>query len=164
MMLVILFSLRTIELLQIGVATHFQVTPLFSMRTELLASLQSCCNVDAAWCKWALILWSVNCFGVESEYHGSKLFTGRSSCLAWTISFGNQKQYYHNPEVRKSKMAGKGSYSDIRTDLESPGNSSVLSMVNVHTENFYFWNCWASVDQCFRFFSRFNHSPVSAQT
>ena len=40
------------EPLQIGVATHFQVTPLFSMRTELLASSQSCRSIDAdAQCK-----------------------------------------------------------------------------------------------------------------
>ena len=41
--------------LQNGVATHFQASPLISMRTELLASSQSCRSVDAdAWCKWAL--------------------------------------------------------------------------------------------------------------
>ena len=50
--LVILLSLKTMELLQIGVATHFQASPLFSMRTELLAPSQNCCNVDAdVWCK-----------------------------------------------------------------------------------------------------------------
>ena len=43
------------ESLQIGVATHFRVIPLFSMRTVSLASLQSCCNIDTDfWCKWAL--------------------------------------------------------------------------------------------------------------
>ena len=52
MILAILFSLKTV---QNGVATNFQVTPLFSMRTELLASLQSCRSIDAdAWCKWTL--------------------------------------------------------------------------------------------------------------
>ena len=45
------------ESLQNGVATHFQVTPLFSMRTELLASLQICHSTDAdVWCKQALKL------------------------------------------------------------------------------------------------------------
>ena len=34
MMLAILFSLKTMESLQNGVATHFQATPLFSMRIE----------------------------------------------------------------------------------------------------------------------------------
>ena len=54
-MLVILSSLQTMELLKNGVATHFQVTPLFSMRTESLASLQSYCSTDAeAWCKLTL--------------------------------------------------------------------------------------------------------------
>ena len=40
------------ESLQNGVATHFQVTPLISMRPEPLASSQSCHSVDAnAQCK-----------------------------------------------------------------------------------------------------------------
>ena len=44
------------ESLQIGVATHFQMTLLFLMRTDLPASLQSCRSIDAdAWCKRALI-------------------------------------------------------------------------------------------------------------
>ena len=52
MTLAILFSLKTIEPLQNGVATHFQVTSLFSMRTELQASSQSCHSIDAdAWYK-----------------------------------------------------------------------------------------------------------------
>ena len=41
--------------LQNGVATHFQASPLISMRTESLASSQSCRSVDVdAWCKQAL--------------------------------------------------------------------------------------------------------------
>ena len=41
--------------IQNGFATHFQVTLLFSMRTESQVSLQHCCSVDAdAWCKRAL--------------------------------------------------------------------------------------------------------------
>ena len=55
MMLVILLSLKRLELLTNGIATHFRVPPLFSMRTVLLASLQSCRSVDPdAWCKQAL--------------------------------------------------------------------------------------------------------------
>ena len=55
MTLAILFSLKTMESLQNGFATHFQVTPLISMRTESLASSQSGRSVDAdAWCKRAL--------------------------------------------------------------------------------------------------------------
>ena len=55
MTLAILFLLKTMELLQNGVANHFEVTPLFSMRTVLLASSQSFCSIDAnTWCKWAL--------------------------------------------------------------------------------------------------------------
>ena len=42
MMLAIQFSLKTMELLHIGVATDFRATPLFSMRTVSLASLHSC--------------------------------------------------------------------------------------------------------------------------
>ena len=52
MMLAIVFSLKTMELIQNGIVTYFQETPLFSMRTILIASPQSCRSVDAdAWCK-----------------------------------------------------------------------------------------------------------------
>ena len=51
MILMTLFSLKTMESLQIGVATHFQVTPLLSIRTESIVSPQSCRSFDAdAWC------------------------------------------------------------------------------------------------------------------
>ena len=51
----ILFSLKEMVSLQNGLATHFRAASLFSMRTVLVASLQSCYGVDAgAWCKWAL--------------------------------------------------------------------------------------------------------------
>ena len=60
MTLVILFSLKTVESLQIGVAVHFQVTLLFSMRRELLVSSQSCRSVDTdVRCKWTI---SVNSY------------------------------------------------------------------------------------------------------
>ena len=50
MMLVILFSLKTMELLQNEVATHFQVTPLFFNEN-------TCRSIDTgAGCKWALII------------------------------------------------------------------------------------------------------------
>ena len=40
-----------------GVATNFQVTALYSMKTESLASSQSCCSIDTdAWYKQALEL------------------------------------------------------------------------------------------------------------
>ena len=55
MTLATLFSLKTLESLQNRVATHFQVTPLFSPRTELLALSQIGHSVDAdIWCKRAL--------------------------------------------------------------------------------------------------------------
>ena len=48
--------LKTMESLQNGAATHFQATPLFSMRTVFLVSLQNCCSIHAdAWCEWALM-------------------------------------------------------------------------------------------------------------
>ena len=66
MTLAILFSLKTMDSLQIGVATHLQVTPLFSMRTELLASSKSCRSIDPeAWCKRAL---TVSCFWGQFEW------------------------------------------------------------------------------------------------
>ena len=59
MTLAILFSLKTMESLQTGFATHFQATLLFSKRTVSLASSQSFCSVDAdAWCKRALTMHS----------------------------------------------------------------------------------------------------------
>ena len=55
MTLAILFSLKTMESLQNLVATHSQASLLISMRTELLASLQSGRSIDAdVWCKRAL--------------------------------------------------------------------------------------------------------------
>ena len=46
-MTVILFSLKTMESLQNGVATHFGATALFSIRPVSLASSQHCRSVDA---------------------------------------------------------------------------------------------------------------------
>ena len=57
MMLAILFSLKSVELLKNGLQPHSGVTPLFSMRTELQASSQSCRSDDAdASCKRGLIV------------------------------------------------------------------------------------------------------------
>ena len=47
-------SIVTMESFENGLQPYPVATPLFSMRTELLASSQSCCSVDAdAWCKRA---------------------------------------------------------------------------------------------------------------
>ena len=55
MTLEILFSLKIMESFKNAVATDFQVTPLFSMRTELLVSSQNRKSIDVvAWCKRAL--------------------------------------------------------------------------------------------------------------
>ena len=44
--------LKTMESLENGLQPHSLATPLFSMKTESLASLQSCRDIDAdAWCK-----------------------------------------------------------------------------------------------------------------
>ena len=54
-MTVVLFSLTTMESFENGLQPYSGATPLFSMRTELLVSLQSCCSIDAdAWFKQAL--------------------------------------------------------------------------------------------------------------
>ena len=53
MTLVILFSLKTVELFNNGLQPHSGVTPLCSMRMLLLVSSQSCCSIDA-WCKRTL--------------------------------------------------------------------------------------------------------------
>ena len=55
MMLAILFSLKSVESLENRLQPHSGATPLFSMRTKLQASWQSCRSIDAdAQCKWAL--------------------------------------------------------------------------------------------------------------
>ena len=53
MALAILFSLKTMESLQNGVATHYGATALFSIRLVSLASSQDCHRVDIK-CKRAL--------------------------------------------------------------------------------------------------------------
>ena len=54
-MLVILFSLKTVESLENGLQPQSGETPFFSINTESLASSQSCRSIDVdAWCKWAL--------------------------------------------------------------------------------------------------------------
>ena len=68
MTLATLLSLKTMELPQIGVAIHFQAAQLFSMRTVLLASSQSCRSVDADfWCKRTLRLASPTCYFLLSD-------------------------------------------------------------------------------------------------
>ena len=58
-MLAILFSLKTMELLQVGVATQLHCFP---MRTESLPSLQNCRSTDTgAWCKWTLNVIAMKC-------------------------------------------------------------------------------------------------------
>ena len=65
MILAILFLLKTTESHQNGIATHFQETLLFSLRTVSLALSQSCCCIDAdAWCKLTL---KVYLYQSESE-------------------------------------------------------------------------------------------------
>ena len=89
MILVILFSLKTVESLQNGVATHFQVTPLFSMRTELLALSQNCSSVDAnVWCKRALgVSITGGNIGVVISLHlksSMELLPSKLSFFKWT--------------------------------------------------------------------------------
>ena len=53
--LAILFSLKTMELLENGLQLQCGATSLSSRRTELLVLSQSCRNIDAeAWYEWAL--------------------------------------------------------------------------------------------------------------
>ena len=55
MMLAMTLSLKSVESLENGLQSHSGANPLFSMRTELQVSSQSCRRVDADdWCKWAL--------------------------------------------------------------------------------------------------------------
>ena len=69
MTLAILFSLKSVESLENRLQPHSGVTPLFSMRMELQASLQSCHSIDAdAWCKWALMLSMSNISKSFSRY------------------------------------------------------------------------------------------------
>ena len=48
--LAILFSLKTMEVLENGLQPQSGMTSLFSMRTVSLVSSQSCCSVDADVC------------------------------------------------------------------------------------------------------------------
>ena len=62
MMLTRLFSLKTMESLENGLQLHSGATPLFSMRTILLASSQSCRSIHTdAWCKGALNVNTITC-------------------------------------------------------------------------------------------------------
>ena len=55
MMLVILIWLKTMQSLRNGLQPHSEATPLFSTRTGMPASSQSCCSIHAdAWWKRAL--------------------------------------------------------------------------------------------------------------
>ena len=55
MTLVILFSLKSMEMLENRLLPQSGVTPLFWMRTESLASSQSCRSIDTdTWCKQTL--------------------------------------------------------------------------------------------------------------
>ena len=64
------------RVLQNGFATHFQATPLFSMRTESQASSQGCVSVDAdAWCKQTL----------TTRMHSSRMRTGRSLTVCCSL-------------------------------------------------------------------------------
>ena len=101
MMLAILLSFKTVESLHNGVATHFQVTPLFSMRTELLALSQSCSSVDAnVWCKRALgVSITSGNIGVIICLHlklSMELLTSKLSFFKWTscapTSLGDRRQ------------------------------------------------------------------------
>ena len=82
-------SLRTVKImesLQNGDATHFRTTPLFSMKTVLIASMQSCCSVDSgAWCKRALTL-----CGISSTRRRRTLRVHFATCEAHSI----QKHVY----------------------------------------------------------------------
>ena len=83
MMLVILFSLKTMGSLENELQVHSGVTPLFSMRTEMPALLQSCHSMDTnTWCKRAHILESCvttslhSKTGLQSAYHGIETLKG----------------------------------------------------------------------------------------
>ena len=53
----ILFSLKTMELLENRLKSHSNATPLFSMTVVSLASSQDCRSVDSdAWCKQAITM------------------------------------------------------------------------------------------------------------
>ena len=69
------------SVMTLGLQPHSGAPPLFSMRTESLASLQSCHSIDAdAWCKpvlrfqqYILVDFSVQCQNVIDEKSNSLL-------------------------------------------------------------------------------------------
>ena len=84
MTLAILFSLQTMQSLKNGVATHFQATAFFSVRTESLASSQICRSTDdEAWCKRdltvAIIIGLVACgiFTVDKKMYLKSLYSAK---------------------------------------------------------------------------------------
>ena len=81
MLLAILPSLKTMESLQNGFATHFGATPLFSMREVSLVSSQHCCSVGTdAQCK--RILTEIDVFTEYPQFQVRK----PESTFTWTTS------------------------------------------------------------------------------
>ena len=109
MMLVILFSLKTIESLQIEVATQFQVTPLISIGTILLASPQSSHSFDTdAWCRRAGDFLKTTSLKLLFIYADLWIETKTSSCKKMAVSLWNGLVViFLRPLVLNSNSNGK---------------------------------------------------------
>ena len=82
-MLAILLSLETMGSLQDVVATTFQVTPLFSMRTVLLASSQSCRSVEGSFTRCVF----VNATAIKNGLCGCQWYCSCSATAIITVTF-----------------------------------------------------------------------------
>ena len=80
MTLAILFSLKTMESLQNGVASHFGVTALFSIKPVLLALSHYWPSIDAeAQCEWALTTSTHSQWTISFHF----VWTRKHSVLKW---------------------------------------------------------------------------------
>ena len=129
MTLAILFSLKTMKSFQIGVATHFQVPPLFSMRTESLGLSLSCRSIDAdAWRKQALISLALRAYSHGMKSNNIKEKHRRKLSLSFLLSLG-----VNGPQI-KSYIAASNEHVRSFNRLHS-SSSRVLRKINFLNES-----------------------------
>ena len=119
-----LFSLKTMESLQNEVATHFQVPPLFSMRTESLVSSQSCHSFDSdAWCIHSpnTRIWRKNLYLVDVN-----------TCT-FTRSFFTRTSYFSFQKVNVPKFRVKGRLDSTTCNITRPFTGEVIHSFGVVT-------------------------------
>ena len=123
MTLTILFSFKTMESLQNGIATHFQATPLISMRAELQASLQSCRSVATdAWCKRVLRLLHSYAHLFISIYENILLAV---NCPPLNLANG-EVMYNSTPVSNDRLIVGTSASFTCQSGYSLSGSSSII--------------------------------------